>query len=125
MLTSSTNNILKHYLHSIGTNGALTLMGAKGDLNFNKVPLRTYMKSTQVFTFFTSSNQLYITDINTNVSSFVTLLSSKVDAKATPDHSKVIVWDTSNAVVYIHAMNSTFDLLFTYNGSKTGAGDAP
>jgi ABC-type uncharacterized transport system permease subunit len=96
VLTSSTNDILKHHVHSIGTDGALTLLYVRGDLNFTKIPVRTYMKSTEVYTFFQGSNQLYITNITSNASHFVTLPISKLDARVTPDRSKAILWDTSN-----------------------------
>ena len=96
VLTSYTNSILRHHVHSIGTDGALTLLNLRGDLIFTTIPVRTYMKNNEVYTFFGGSNQLYITNITSNVSHFVTLPISKLDAKVTPDRSKAILWDTSN-----------------------------
>jgi hypothetical protein len=45
VLTSSTNGILKHHVHSIGTDGALTLLYVRGMINYNKIPVRVYMKN--------------------------------------------------------------------------------
>lgn len=97
VLTSSTNSVCKHHIHSIGTDGALTYLGVRGDLSSKKIPIRVYMKSTEVYTFFSGYNQLYITNITTNVSKFVGLPISKIDAKATLDRQRVILWDISNA----------------------------
>ena len=97
VLTSYTNSIAKHHFHSIGTDGLLTFLGVKGDLNYDKVPDRVIMKGVDIYIFFSGKDQLYITDITTNISVFLTLPLKDKDVMVTVDHEKAVIWDTKNA----------------------------
>ena len=115
----------KHYVHSIGTGGILNYLYVRGPYASPSRPKRIYMRSSSVYTFFEGSNQLHIADISANTIIYVNLPTSKPDCRVTPDRQKAVVWDTGNGEVFIHSMNSSFNLLYTYWDNITGGGSAP
>lgn len=83
------------------------------------------MKTNKTYTSFEGITQVYRTDIIANITTVVSVATSKPEMKVTPDRSRVIVWDYTNAEVFVYALDSNFSQLFNYTGSKTGSGDTP
>ena len=83
------------------------------------------MKNNEIYTFITDVNRLYVTNIDTNVTIPLTLGVTKLGVKMTPDRQRAVIWDKSNAELYVHQLNTSFTQLFFYDGSKTGGADSP